>query len=101
VSNRELAEHWLAEAMDRDNPGAYYECVSTAAAYALLAIVDALAVNATANTKQISDHAKGGIATDGSHHKQWFLERIAELVVPPDELEEFRAAVVWEEGIAP
>jgi len=40
--------------------------------------------------------------TDGAHHKQWYLERILELLAPKNEdIEKTRDKLGWEEGIAP
>ena len=38
--------------------------------------------------------------TDGSHHKQWYLEQILKEVLNID-LKDFKKENDWEEGIAP
>jgi len=40
-----------------------------------------------------------GLDTDGAHHKQWYLERILEIVIGEDEFESRKG--MWEEGIVP
>ena len=49
---------------------------------------------------KVADLALEGLVTDGVHHKQWYLEQIARLVLGDDAFEE-RVADEYEPGIPP
>ncbi len=49
---------------------------------------------------------KDGLSTDGSHHKQWYLEQILKMAVGKELFEQYQIDnikddSVWEKGIAP
>jgi hypothetical protein len=44
----------------------------------------------------VAELIRGGLTTDGAHHKQWYLEQIAELLGIP-----LTQELDYEEGIAP
>ena len=42
-----------------------------------------------------------GLATDGKHHKQWYLEQALRFVASEYEFGAFKQVYQWEDGIAP
>ena len=59
-----------------------------------------------ATIKEIVEIALDGLFQDGSHHKQWYLERIIEKILGKNDAAHLESnsiieGFVWEKGIAP
>ena len=54
------------------------------------------------DSTRILDLVLEGLATDGGHHKQWYLEQIAEVLgCDRDTLHKLAPEYDWEDGVAP
>ena len=51
--------------------------------------------------RELEMFIRDALITDGSHHKQWFIEEILATLTSRDRLEELRKEDAWEKGIPP